>query len=96
MIPKHALTTETFPFRSSLDFEDVALHQASCGTQDLILKLNALHTFVTVDGDHGDGILFYSAVSYVLRAIPIREHSPEIRMLKQTSVCFQLNYIRCE
>ena len=94
MPPKHVLSTEKNPFRSRLGFDDVALHQASCRTQDLILKLNASHSFVTVDGNHGYGILFYSAVSYVLKAIPIREPSPEIRILKQTSVCFQMNYVR--
>ena len=50
MPPKHALSTEKFPFQRSLGLEDVALHQASCRTQDLILKLNALHSIVTMDG----------------------------------------------
>ena len=89
MPPKHILDTEKNPFRSRLGFEDVALHQASCRTQDLILKLNALHSFVTMDGDHGYGILFYSAVSYVLKAFILESHLQKSEYLSRHPYAFK-------
>lgn len=65
---KH-FSTEKVPCRSSLDFNDVALHQASCRTQDLILKLKALHRFVTMDGNHVNRIMLDLAGKHVLRAM---------------------------